>query len=277
MISSLTQVLERHSTTPSAGITECGYAAIDSVSLRAALEKVPVPRGRRGVRYPFAGLLLILVCAVFSAAQSLTMIAEGARHAARTGSLFASGRVPSLATIHRLAAQIDPVALDDAVCAWVRDQTGGRGTRPVVAVDGKEARGAKNGGGTRVFLMAALDHATGTVIGQESIGEKTNEIPHFATLMGRLGDLSGVTITADALHTQREHAEYLNGRGAHYVLTVKKNQRALRNGSARRPGPPAGPSTPAVKKGMDARLPGRSRRNRRRTGLTSRTRNKRFA
>lgn len=46
--------------------------------------------------------------------------------------------------------------------------------------------------------------------------------------MGRLGDLSGVIITADALHTQREHADYLHHRGAHYVLTVKENQRALR-------------------------------------------------
>lgn len=232
MISSLTQVLERHWSTPLAGNTDSGYASIDTVSLRAALEKVPDPRARRGVRYPFSGLLLVLVCAVFSGAQSLTMIAEWARHAARTGNLFSSGRVPSLATIHRLAARIDPVALDDAVSAWVRDQTRDqtreRDRVPVVAVDGKEARGAKNGGGTRVFLMGALDHATGTVIGQESIGEKTNEIPHFATLMDRLGDLCGVIITADALHTQREHATYLHGRGAHYVLTVKENQRALR-------------------------------------------------
>lgn len=30
--------------------------------------------------------------------------------------------------------------------------------------------------------MGALDHATGTVIGQEQVGEKTNEIPHFAAL-----------------------------------------------------------------------------------------------
>lgn len=228
MISSLTQVLERHSSTLPAGTSESGYEAIDTVSLRAALEKVPDPRACRGIRYPFTGLLLILVCAVFSGAQTLTMIGEWARHAAATGNLFPSGKVPSLATIHRVAARIDPVALDAAVSTWVRDQTRERTTVPVIAVDGKEARGAKNGAGARVFLMGALDHATGTVIGQESIGEKTNEIPHFATLMDRLGDLSGVIVTADALHTQREHAKYLHGRRAHYVLTVKDNQRALR-------------------------------------------------
>jgi predicted transposase YbfD/YdcC len=34
-------------------------------------------------------------------------------------------------------------------------------------------------------------------------------------------------ITADALHTQREHAEYLARAGAHYLFTVKRNQPGL--------------------------------------------------
>ncbi|MCW2131918.1 ISAs1 family transposase [Arthrobacter sp. VKM Ac-2550] len=224
MTSSLTNVLERH---PDTGQD---FGQIDVGSLRAALEQVPDPRARRGVRYPFADLLLVLVCAVFSGAKTLTMIAEWARHAAGSGQLFPAGKVPSLATIHRIAAGIDPKALDTAVNAWTRARARAlaRGRRPAIAVDGKEARGAKNGGGTRVFLMAALDHTTGTVIGQESIGEKTNEIPQFGALMDRLGDLSGVVVTADALHTQAGHAEDLHARGAHYVFTVKTNQPKLR-------------------------------------------------
>ena len=35
-------------------------------------------------------------------------------------------------------------------------------------------------------------------------------------------------ITADALHCQRDTAEYITGRGAHYILTVKDNQPTLR-------------------------------------------------
>jgi len=98
----------------------------------------------------------------------------------------------------------------------------------VIAVDRKEARGAKNSGGTSAFLFAALDHATGPVIGQDSIGEKTNEIPHFQPPLDQIPDLPEVVVTADALHAQREHVEYLHGGGAHYVLTVKLNQRAPR-------------------------------------------------
>ena len=41
-------------------------------------------------------------------------------------------------------------------------------------------------------------------------------------------DLAGVVITADALHTQREHVADLHARGAHWVLTVMGNQPRLR-------------------------------------------------
>ena len=34
-------------------------------------------------------------------------------------------------------------------------------------------------------------------------------------------------ITADALHTQRDHLDHLHARGAHWVLTVKGNQPIL--------------------------------------------------
>ena len=41
-------------------------------------------------------------------------------------------------------------------------------------------------------------------------------------------DLAGFVVTADALHTQREHAEFLvTGKDAHYILAVKDNQPSL--------------------------------------------------
>lgn len=231
MLSSLTSPLTRYSATTSSSATGQDLTRIDTISLREALEKVPDPRAKGGVRYSFTELLLTIVCAVFSAAKTLTMITEWAHDATATTPLFPSGLAPSLSTINRVIARIDPVALDNAVNDWarVRAKEHARDAPLVIAIDGKEARGAKNGAGTRVFLMAALDHATGMVVGQESIGEKTNEIPHFAGLMGRLGDLQGVVVTADALHTQRDHANYLHTQGAHYVLSVKNNQRALRD------------------------------------------------
>ncbi|MEO5743966.1 MAG: ISAs1 family transposase [Terracoccus sp.] len=40
-------------------------------------------------------------------------------------------------------------------------------------------------------------------------------------------DLSGVVVTADALHTQKAHARYLHRHGGKYVFTVKRNQPTL--------------------------------------------------
>ncbi|MEU2159458.1 ISAs1 family transposase [Streptomyces sp. NPDC019396] len=43
-----------------------------------------------------------------------------------------------------------------------------------------------------------------------------------------MADLAGVVVTSDAMHTQREHADYLLGRSAHYIVIVKGNQKKLR-------------------------------------------------
>jgi predicted transposase YbfD/YdcC len=194
-------------------------------SLAAALARVPDPRGRRGVRYPLAEILAVMVCAVVAGARTFTMIAEWAADAATIRPVTGSGRVPTLSTIHRISTLVDAETFDTVLTGWIREQSPAR----AVAIDGKEVRGAKNGTGSRVFLMAAVDHDTATVIGQEAISEKTNEIPHFPVLLDQLGDLTGTVITADALHTQREHAENLHTRGAHYVFTVKANQPSLRD------------------------------------------------
>jgi len=50
----------------------------------------------------------------------------------------------------------------------------------------------------------------------------------FTTLLDTIADVTDLVVTADALHAQRQHTQYLHGRGAHYVLTVKGNQCATR-------------------------------------------------
>jgi predicted transposase YbfD/YdcC len=198
---------------------------VSPLSLAEVLTRVPDPRRKRGVRYPLAEILAVVVCAVVAGSRTFTMIAEWAVHAAKQRPVTASGRVPSLATIHRLCTLIDAEALDAALTGWTREKCRPR----AIAIDGKEVRGAKHADGQRVFLMAALDHGTGCVLGQELVGAKTNEIPHLPALLDQLGELTGVVVTADALHTLAQQAEALHARGAHYVFTVKANQPSLRD------------------------------------------------
>jgi predicted transposase YbfD/YdcC len=78
-----------------------------------------------------------------------------------------------------------------------------------------------------VHLLAAMDHTTGAVLGQTEVDPTTNEIARFRPLLQHL-DLADTVVTADALHTQREHAEWLvTHKLADYLLLVKANQPTL--------------------------------------------------
>ncbi|MGA6227552.1 transposase [Streptomyces umbrinus] len=80
------------------------------------------------------------------------------------------------------------------------------GTLVGLAIDGTTVRGSRTDGAA-VHLLAAALHACQTVIAQRQITAKSNEIPAFAPLLDRI-NLRGIVVTADALHTQRTHAEH---------------------------------------------------------------------
>jgi predicted transposase YbfD/YdcC len=207
-------------------------AAAAPQELLEALARVPDPRDPRGRRYPLVPVLAIAVCATLAGARSYAAIAEWAADApprlrARRG---LPGTVPDLVTIGRVLTAVDPAALDRAAGAWVSAQLAGRrspGKRVVLAVDGKTVRGARAADGSAPHLLACLDHGTGVVLAQAAVDSKTNEITMFTAVLDQAGELSGVLVTADALHAQREHADWLHERGAHYLVTVKGNQPGL--------------------------------------------------
>jgi predicted transposase YbfD/YdcC len=203
----------------------------DRARLLPVLAAVPDPRARRGVRHRLAVILGLAVCAVLAGARSFTAIAEWAADAdqATREALGITGVVPCESTFRRTLQHLDADALDEVVGAWAQQRTAPPpGGRRVIAVDGKTLRGSGGAGGPARHLLAALDHARGVVLGQVDVQAKTNEIPMFAPLLDRV-DLAGAVVTADALHAQRAHAQYLAGqRGAHYLITVKGNQPGLR-------------------------------------------------
>ncbi|MFF4258743.1 ISAs1 family transposase [Streptomyces sp. NPDC001663] len=144
--------------------------------------------------------------------------------------------LPAETMVRRLLARIDGGALDRAVGRWIADRrpkvTGLRG----LAVDGKSLRGAAKANGRKTHLLAALEHTTGLVLAQLDVGEKTNEITCFQPMPDTVADLAGTVVTSDAMHTRREHADYLLDRGAHYVVIVKRNRRSSAGGSTPFPG-----------------------------------------
>ena len=215
-------------------------------SLAELLAQVPDPRDPRGVRHTLTSLLLAAVAAVAAGARSFTAIGEWVADApprvlaalgVRYDPLAGCFRPPDEATIRRVLEQVDAAALETAVGSWLaaRLQAGrqpprlGQQERRAVAVDGKAVRGTRHASadGQAVHLLAAAEQRSAAVLAQARVGGKTNEITCFAPLLAPL-DLAGAVVTADALHAQREHAEFLvTQKEAHYILAVKNNQPSL--------------------------------------------------
>jgi predicted transposase YbfD/YdcC len=207
-------------------------------SLLDDLAKITDPRQRRGRRHALGAVLAVAVAAVLAGARSLVAIGEWAADApgpvlaalgVRRDPLRRGWRPPGEATVRRVLACVDPDALDLVIGRWLADQQPppALAWRQAVAVDGKTLRGSGHHGNAPVQLLAVMDHTSHAVLAQTDVDHTTNEIARFRPLLEGL-DLAGRVVTADALHTQREHADWLvTVKHAAYVLIVKANQPTL--------------------------------------------------
>lgn len=198
--------------------------------LLPALASVADPRARRGVRHQITTILGLATCAVLAGARSFVAIGEWVANVSEEvlAALGTGGRGPSESTMRRVLQQLDADELDTVIGGWAAERTDQLETRRVIAVDGKSLRGSAGLDRDRRHLLAAVDHRAGVVLGQVEVDDKTNEIPMFSVLLDRVDDLEGAVVTADAMHAQTGHADYLVlQRRAHFLLTVKANQPGL--------------------------------------------------
>jgi predicted transposase YbfD/YdcC len=214
----------------------------DLPSLAEVLDGLPDPRSRRGRRYRLGPLLALCLVAVLGGATSLAKITRFIAGCepellTRVGLPDNTAR-PASSTLARLLSRLDGDALDQATCGYLAQlATEARpdtppgpqpGTRPAsvgLAVDGKTLRGSRTGESV-VHLLAAARHHDQVVIAQRQVAAKSNEIPAFAPLLAGL-DLTGTVVTADALHTQHDHARHVIKADADYLFIVKGNQPRL--------------------------------------------------
>ncbi|MGH3226011.1 MAG: ISAs1 family transposase [Streptosporangiaceae bacterium] len=207
--------------------------------LRGFLRGVDDRRGRRGRVYPLEYVLALPLIAGMAGDGGLDAAAEWAASApeeilvrlgappGRTG----RARRPDAATLGRVLADgADQGQYDDALCAWSAARARGLrpGMRKHLRVDGKAVRGAARGGRAPMLLSGIWDD--GTTAAQLPVDvRKTNEIPVFRQLLKKIpgADLAGAVITADQMHTQREHARRIRAAGAHFIFTIGENQPRL--------------------------------------------------
>ncbi|GAA1019227.1 ISAs1 family transposase [Acrocarpospora pleiomorpha] len=96
-----------------------------------------------------------------------------------------------------------------------------------MTVDGKTQRGTATADKPAQHRLGAQLAVDAIMVATLDVGSKSNEITAFSPLLDQIGCLKNVVISADRLHTQREHARYLHQREAFYVFPVGGNQPGL--------------------------------------------------
>jgi predicted transposase YbfD/YdcC len=208
--------------------------------LLAYLATIRDPRAGRGRRHPLVAILAMAAAAVLTGARSMAAIAEWAQDAPQPVRAALGARrdapghfsAPSEATIRRSLARLDADALARVIGAWLADREGRNQQRRAVAVDGKTLRGARRDG-RQVHLLAAMEHATRRVLAQREVEGAPGEVPGLRPLLADV-DLAGAVVTADALQTHADAAQFLvTVKQADYLFCVKANQPTLLNRCAR--------------------------------------------
>ncbi|MER6686209.1 ISAs1 family transposase [Streptomyces olivaceoviridis] len=92
-----------------------------------------------------------------------------------------------------------------------------------MALDGKALRGSRTAEQGAIHLVSVITHNGRLALNQRQVAAKSGDTTTFKPLLASL-DLTGRTVTFDALRSQHEHARYLvETKKAHYVALIKDN------------------------------------------------------
>ena len=186
---------------------------------------VPDPRCGRETKHDHAE---VLVCLVAGFLAGRTTIRRSLKWCGRNleelrKHIPLKNGIASPSTASRILSGIDEELFALEFMEWAGEIAGTKGTH--LAIDGKALRAAmeKVKGSRSPMVMNAMDVATGLVVAQVPLRDKDCEITAIPELL-KLLDISGTTVTTDAVGTQTEVMEQILRQEGHFVLMVKGNQ-----------------------------------------------------
>ncbi len=197
-------------------------------SLMELLEGLHDPRSPTGKRHPLPALLGLAVVALLAGMTGYEAIVQygkerGWEFLQHLG--FTTKWGLCKATYSRVFRRIDVADFEARVGQWIRGQLG-PGDAPHLALDGKTARGSRDGGTPAVHLVSAYAPDVKAVVAQLRVDAKTNEHKAALELLGVL-PVKGKVVTGDAMFTHRDVCAAVLAGGGDYVLPVKENQPTL--------------------------------------------------
>jgi hypothetical protein len=197
--------------------------------VREKLSRIEDKRHQSYVEHNLVDVLIIIMSAVLCGLDELSEIMTHAQNRAEFfKNNFGIEQIPSKPTLSRILNMMDGGAVAKVIIEIMKERTDIIGK--IIAVDGKAIRSTGKKDKAHSFLQILTAYATesGVTLGQETISgeDKTNEIPVFQSMLDYL-DIKGKTITADAMHCQKETCKKIVKKGGDYVFGLKGNQKTL--------------------------------------------------
>jgi predicted transposase YbfD/YdcC len=196
---------------------------------------IPDPRIDRTKRHKLTDILFIGVCTTICGGEGFTDMADFgmAREEWLRQYLDLPSGIPSHDTFRRVFMILDPEALLECFMDWSRllhTETEGE----VLALDGKVIRHSfdRASGQPALHTISAWATENGLTLGQIKVDADGNEITALPKLLKML-DITGMTVTIDAIGCQKDLAKQIKHKGGDYVLRVKANQESLHQNLAR--------------------------------------------
>lgn len=198
-------------------------------SLAEHFARLTDQRDRRGVRYPLAPLLVMLLLAKLCEADKPQAIAQWVAYRADwlTQTLRLKWkRMPHPATWRRvLACALDLPEFEEVASQFLRGLA--KGSARELNMDGKSLRGTRPKGETHGLKLLALQQSTeNLVVEQTALSPHENEISAAKRLLKK-ADLQGKIVSGDAIFAQKELSRQVVNQGGDDLWKVKENQEKL--------------------------------------------------
>lgn len=197
--------------------------------IKELLSRIEDPRHAGYVKHKLCDVLIMVMGAVICGITELAdMMVYFENKLSFYKERYGIDKYPSKPTISRILSVVDGDAVGKIIVDIMKKSVDDLGD--IIAADGKAIRSTAKPGKAHSFLQILSVYATesGVTLGQQAIAyeDKTNEIPVFQSMLDVL-EISGKTITADAMHCQKETCKKIIDKGGNYVFGLKGNQNGL--------------------------------------------------
>lgn len=187
------------------------------------------------IRHSLGDIIILIVLARMSKCVCRAdIIAFGNHNLGKFKSMgMLKNGVPSEPTLCRVENAIDASGLADRMAEFTQsfydELVKAETMLEIISIDGKAMRGTVQENGRNPDIVSAYSSSTGLTLATEACQEKSNEIKAIPKLLDKI-DVAGKLVTADAMSMQKEIIDKIRGKGGHFLIELKANQRSLRYG-----------------------------------------------